>query len=245
MLFCIQIVKNLIFIISSIKIMAVKIRLARRGRKKLALYDIVVANAKSPRDGRFIEKLGTYNPNTNPSTVYLNEEGALQWLLNGAQPTDTVRSLLSSKGVLLKKYLQVGVKKNAITQDVADQKLITWKAQKQANLDKKIQKKNISKVNTTQKSPTEKAKIKKTADKPVNTQPPAANIKLPTTDIKLPTTDIKPPTTDIKPLTTDIKPLTTDIKPPAADIKPPAASTKPATTDIKQAHKDQNPKERK
>lgn len=108
----------------------VKIRLAKRGRKKLALYDIVVANQRGPRDGRFIEKLGNYNPNITPAAVVLQEEKVLQWLSNGAQPTDTVRSILSSQGVLLKKHLQLGVKKGAITQEEADKKVQAWQEAK-------------------------------------------------------------------------------------------------------------------
>jgi small subunit ribosomal protein S16 len=106
--------------------MAVKIRLARRGRKKLAIYDVVVADARAPRDGRFIEKIGSYNPNTDPATISLDDEKALQWLINGAQPTNTVRAMLSYKGVLIRKHLQIGVKKGAITQDVADQRYQEW-----------------------------------------------------------------------------------------------------------------------
>lgn len=119
--------------------MAVKIRLARRGRKKLAMYDIVVSDARAPRDGRFIEKIGTYNPNTNPATVNLNDAQALKWLMNGAQPTDTANGILSQNGILLKKHLQVGVNKGAITQEQADAKFEAWKKEKdakvQANLD--------------------------------------------------------------------------------------------------------------
>ncbi len=114
--------------------MAVKIRLARRGRKKLAMYDIVVADARAPRDGKFIEKIGTYNPNTNPASIKLNEESALKWILNGAQPTDTTRAILSYKGVLLKKHLQVGVNKGAISQDLADTKFADWKTSKDAKI---------------------------------------------------------------------------------------------------------------
>lgn len=112
--------------------MPVKIRLTRRGRRKLALYDIVVADVRAPRDGRFIEKLGTYNPGTNPVSVTLNEEKALTWIMNGAQPTDTVRNLLSLKGVMLKKHLQVGVNKGAITQDQADKKFDEWLKKKES-----------------------------------------------------------------------------------------------------------------
>ena len=85
--------------------MATRIRLARHGRKKYAFYHIVVADTKAPRDGRFIEKLGTYNPNTNPATIDLNFDSAVDWLLKGAQPSDTARAILSYKGVLMKKHL--------------------------------------------------------------------------------------------------------------------------------------------
>jgi small subunit ribosomal protein S16 len=114
--------------------MAVKIRLARRGRKKLAMYDIVVADARAPRDGKFIEKIGTYNPNTNPASIVLNEANALKWIMNGAQPTDTTRAILSYKGILLKKHLQVGVNKGAITQEAADAKFGDWKEVKEAKI---------------------------------------------------------------------------------------------------------------
>lgn len=115
--------------------MAVKIRLARRGRKKMAMYDIVVAESTSPRDGRFIEKIGTYNPNTDPSTVALKSERAVYWLMVGAQPTDTARSVLSHEGIMYRKHLQVGVNKGAITQDQADEKYTTWKDDKQNRKD--------------------------------------------------------------------------------------------------------------
>ncbi|MFD2569291.1 30S ribosomal protein S16 [Spirosoma soli] len=111
--------------------MAVKIRLARRGRKKMAMYDIVVAESTSPRDGRFIEKIGTYNPNTDPSTVALKSERAVYWLMVGAQPTDTARSVLSHEGVMYRKHLQVGVNKGAITQEQADEKYSAWKEDKE------------------------------------------------------------------------------------------------------------------
>ena len=111
--------------------MAVKIRLARRGRKKMAMYDIVIAESTSPRDGRFIEKIGTYNPNTDPSTVVLKAERAVYWLMVGAQPTDTARSVLSHEGIMYRKHLQVGVNKGAITQEQADDKFSTWSEDKQ------------------------------------------------------------------------------------------------------------------
>lgn len=134
--------------------MAVKIRLARRGRKKLAIYDIVVADARAPRDGCFIEKLGNYNPNTDPSTILLKEEKILQWLLNGAQPTNTVRNILSSTGILLKKHLQVGVKKEAITQEKADTSWEAWKQAKKSKIAKRAEKINQeNKTKSTSKKP--------------------------------------------------------------------------------------------
>lgn len=106
--------------------MSVKIRLTRRGRKKLALYDIVVSDSRAPRDGRFIEKLGSYNPNFNPAVVELNDNKALDWLMKGALPTDTARTILSKKGILFKKHLQIGVNKGAISQEQADEKFKQW-----------------------------------------------------------------------------------------------------------------------
>jgi small subunit ribosomal protein S16 len=130
--------------------MAVKIRLARRGRKKLAMFDVVVSDARAPRDGKFVEKLGTYNPNTNPATIVLNEKQSIQWVMNGAQPTDTVRAILSLKGILYAKHLQVGVIKGALTQEQADAKFEAWKVEKakqiEANATKIAQSKAKSKA---------------------------------------------------------------------------------------------------
>ncbi|MEJ7645197.1 MAG: 30S ribosomal protein S16 [Chryseolinea sp.] len=115
----------------------VKIRLARRGRKKLAMYDVVVADARAPRDGRFIEKIGTYNPLTVPATINLNDDKAFQWLMNGAQPSDTVKAMLSHRGVMLRKHLQIGVIKGAVTQDQADSKLADWVNEKTTKVEAK------------------------------------------------------------------------------------------------------------
>src|SRR6476661_2596650 len=117
--------------------MAVKIRLARRGRKKAAMYDIVVADSRAPRDGRFIEKIGTYNPLTNPASINFDGDKAFDWIMKGAQPTDTVRAMLSYRGVLYRKHLQLGVIKGAISQDVADERFSAWKEQKDAKIEGK------------------------------------------------------------------------------------------------------------
>lgn len=116
----------------------VKIRLARRGRKRNAIYDIVAADARSPRDGKFIEKLGQYNPNTTPAEITLNTERALHWLMVGGQPTDTTRKILSVKGVMFKKHLQVGVNKGAITQEAADARFDAWLNEKLAQRESRI-----------------------------------------------------------------------------------------------------------
>lgn len=120
--------------------MAVKIRLARRGRKKLAIYDVVIADARAPRDGRFIEKIGSYNPNTDPASININNDRALKWLMNGAQPTDTVKAILSYRGVMLKKHLQIGVVKGAITQEQADEKFQAWLEGKEKAISSKVEK---------------------------------------------------------------------------------------------------------
>jgi small subunit ribosomal protein S16 len=118
--------------------MSVKIRLTRRGRKKKAMYDVIVADARASRDGKFIEKLGTYVPLTNPATIEIDEQKAVDWLIKGAQPTDTVRRILSYKGLMLKKHLQIGANKGAITQEQADKKFEEWLAQKDAVVTKKV-----------------------------------------------------------------------------------------------------------
>ena len=120
--------------------MAVKIRLARHGKKGYAFYHIVAADSRAPRDGKFIEKLGTYNPNTNPATIDLKFDRALGWLLKGAQPTDTCRAILSYKGVMYMKHLMGGVAKGAFTEAEAEAKFNAWSSEKQSKIDAKSNK---------------------------------------------------------------------------------------------------------
>ncbi|MDI1257033.1 MAG: 30S ribosomal protein S16 [Flavobacterium sp.] len=117
--------------------MSVKIRLQRHGKKGKPFYWVVAADARSKRDGKYLEKIGTYNPNTNPATIDLNLDSAVQWLHNGAQPTDTARAILSYKGALLKHHLDGGVRKGALTQEQADAKLADWLDQKAGKVDAK------------------------------------------------------------------------------------------------------------
>ena len=118
--------------------MATKIRLARHGRKGRPFYHVVVADSRAPRDGRYIERIGSYNPMTNPATIDLNFDRALYWLMTGAQPTDTAKRILSYEGVLMKKHLLEGVKKGAFDMAAADTKFEAWKKEKIAKIQAKI-----------------------------------------------------------------------------------------------------------
>ena len=128
--------------------MPVKLRLQRHGKKGKPFYWIVAADSRAKRDGRFLEKLGTYNPNTNPAQIEINVDSAVQWLENGAQPTDTTRAILSYEGVLLKKHLAGGVKKGALTEEQAEEKFQSWIAEKQAKIEAK--KSNLQKAKDAQ-----------------------------------------------------------------------------------------------
>jgi small subunit ribosomal protein S16 len=120
--------------------MAVKIRLQRHGKKAAAFFHIVIADGRAPRDGKFIEKIGTYNPTTNPATILIDSDKALTWLNNGAQPTDTCRAILSYKGIMYKNHLQGGVTKGALTQEQADAKFAKWISEKEAKVEGKVNK---------------------------------------------------------------------------------------------------------
>ena len=150
--------------------MATKIRLQRGGRKGYAVYRIVAADVRAPRDGRFIEKIGMYNPNTNPATVELNFERALYWVEVGAQPTDTVRNILSREGVYLMKHLRGGVKKGAFDEAAAQAKFDAWKQAKEKGLEAvregeaKVKKEAAAKSLAAEKQVNE-AIAKKVADK--------------------------------------------------------------------------------
>jgi len=140
--------------------MATKIRLQRHGRKGYAFYHIVIADSRAPRDGKFIERIGSYNPNTNPAAIDLNFDRALYWIQVGAQPTDTVRNILSSEGVMLKKHLLGGVKKGAFSEVEAEQKFQTWLSNKNDSV-----KGEISKMNDAERIK-EKARLE--AEKAIN-----------------------------------------------------------------------------
>jgi small subunit ribosomal protein S16 len=139
--------------------MAVKIRLQRHGKKNFAFFHIVVADSRSPRDGRFIEQIGSYNPNTNPATIVLNSERALAWLKVGAEQTLTARRILSYEGVLLRHHLDGGVAKGALTQAEADKKWNDWKAQRDAKIDAKKSAIKNSDIEARKAAKAEEAKV--------------------------------------------------------------------------------------
>lgn len=157
--------------------MPVKIRLQRHGKKAAAFFHIVIADGRAPRDGKFIEKIGTYNPTTNPATINIDNDKALAWLNKGAQPTDTCRAILSYKGVLYKNHLQGGVTKGALTQEQADAKFAKWVAEKEAKVNGKVEKlasaeKDAYKKRMAAEAAAKEAKAAKIAAK--NTEAPAA-----------------------------------------------------------------------
>ena len=168
------------------KIMSVKIRLQRHGKKQRPFYWIVAADARSKRDGKFLEKLGTYNPNTNPATIDLNLDQAVQWLHNGAQPTDTARAILSYKGALLKHHLDGGVRKGALTQEQADAKLAAWIDEKAGKVDAK--KDGLSKKQADAKAKALKAE-KEANEKRVNAAAEAAKAEEVTEEVVEETTE--------------------------------------------------------
>ena len=215
----------------------------------MAMYDIVVADSRSPRDGKFIEKIGTYNPNHDPASVLLKEARALYWLMVGAQPTDTTRSILSHEGMMLKKHLQVGVNKGAITQETADERFAAWKEEK-ANLvanaadtksDKKAQSKvdrleaerqvNLARAEVLRKknavavaafeAPAEVAPVA-VAEAPA----PAAEVETPVTEVQAPVVEAEAPIAAAEEVET---PTPVAVETPVAQVE---AETPAAETDV-------------
>ncbi len=155
--------------------MPVKIRLSRHGKKHNAYYHIVVADSRAPRDGKFIEVIGNYNPNTNPATIIIDNDKAMSWLHKGAQPTDTCRAILSYKGVLFRSHLQKGVTKGVVTQEAADEKFNAWMESKGNKIEEKKKRIAGSEAKTHESRLAEEIKKKETiaaAVRAKNTPPP-------------------------------------------------------------------------
>jgi small subunit ribosomal protein S16 len=162
--------------------MPVKIRLQRHGKKGKPFYWIVAADSRSKRDGKYLEKLGTYNPNTNPATINLDVDGSVKWLENGAQPTDTARAILGYKGVMLKKHLKGGVKKGAFTEEQMEEKYNAWLEEKEGKI--------ANKASGLEKEAEKKAADAFAAEKAVNEARIAANTPEP--EVEEPAADDAP-----------------------------------------------------
>src|SRR3981081_2582933 len=168
--------------------MATKIRLQRHGKKGSPFYYIVVADARAPRDGRFIERLGSYNPNTNPATIDINFDKTLDWVNNGAQPTDTCRAILSYKGVLYKKHLEGGVKKGALTEEQAAEKFQAWLDQKAGKITGKKESLTTAKQDARKAALAAEAKKKeeKAAAIVAKNTPPAEEVEVAEEEVEAP-----------------------------------------------------------
>jgi small subunit ribosomal protein S16 len=167
--------------------MPVKIRLQRFGKKGYPFYHIVIADGRAPRDGKFIEKLGTYNPNTNPAAIDINLESTLTWLKNGAQPTETARAILSYKGVLMKLHLDKGVLKGALTEEQANAKFEKWLEEKQGKVEaKKVKLASAKETSYTEriKAETEKNKARAAAIVVKNTPIPEVVEEAPADEVE-------------------------------------------------------------
>lgn len=200
----------------------VKIRLARRGRKKLALYDVVVADARAPRDGRFIEKIGTYNPLTVPASIVLNDEKAFKWLMNGAQPSDTVKAMLSYRGVMMKKHLQIGVIKGALTQEQADAKLDEWLKAKEVKIEAKRDKASQSKDATAKERKAAETKIKEARAEAIRKKAELA-AQVPVEEVTEPVAESEAPTV------AEEAPIASETEAPKSEAPAPEAPSAEAT----------------
>jgi small subunit ribosomal protein S16 len=182
--------------------MATKIRLQRHGRKGYAFYHIVIADSRAPRDGKFVERIGSYNPNTNPATVDLKFERALYWLNVGAQPTDTVRNILSHEGVLLKKHLLRGVQKGAFSEVEAENKFQAWIQAKETSVQAVVSKNNeaeraASKIAIEAEKAANKAKAEEVAKKKAEKIAAQAEAEVSATEAAVETSVEEVPATEI------------------------------------------------
>lgn len=212
--------------------MPAKIRLARHGRKKGPFYHIVVADSRAPRDGRFIEKIGIYNPKTNPATIELDFNKSLDWLQKGAQPTDTCRAILSYKGVMYKKHLLDGVKKNAFSAEEAETKFNEWLTQKEAKIQSKADSLVKSKDDLAKQRFEQETKVKEAREKALAKKRQAESAKVAEAEAEEEIADevVSEETVSkesvAKPLTEEKAPETEVAEEPVAEEKAPVAEVK-------------------
>ena len=224
--------------------MPVKIRLQRKGRKQAPFYHIVIADSRSPRDGRFIEKIGTYNPLTVPATIELNNDKAYQWLKNGAQPTDTVRSILRFKGVLFQKHLDRGVSKGAMTPEQASEKLENWIAEKQTRIeasrdaskqqkiDFKVKVDGVKKVKAKPVPPVEEAPVVEEEAAPVAEETaPVAEVAAPAVEEAAPVAEVAAPAVEEAAPVAEVAAPAVEDAAPVAEVAAPAVEEAPVVED--------------
>ena len=202
--------------------MAVRIRLARKGRKKKPFYHIIVADARSPRDGKYIERLGSYNPLTVPATVELDRDKAFDWIMKGAQPSDTARAILKFKGIYYRKHLTRGVTKGALTQDQADQMYNEWITSKESKIAARVEQSRLEKENFWKEVSGE---IKPKKDKKVDEATQAAFTATPEGEDK-PAEEAAPAAEPVA--AAEPAAEATPAAEPVAEATPPAAETTPA-----------------
>lgn len=224
--------------------MATKIRLQRHGKKGKPFYHIIVADARAPRDGRFIERLGSYNPNTNPATIDINFDKTLDWVNNGAQPTDTCRAILSYKGVLYKKHLQGGVQKGALTQEQAEAKFQAWLDQKEGKITGKktglvsakeearkaalaaeAKKKQDRAAAIAAKNTPPAEEVEEQEEAPVaeaETEAPVAEAETPSAEAEVPAAETEAPVAEAETAATETEAPVAEAETPAAEAETPA-----------------------
>jgi small subunit ribosomal protein S16 len=205
--------------------MATKIRLQRHGKKGKPFYYIVVADARAPRDGRFIERLGSYNPNTNPATIDINFDKTLDWVNNGAQPTDTCRAILSYKGVMYKKHLQGGLKKGALTEEQVDSKFQAWLDQKEGKIIGKKDSLTTAKQDARKAALAAEAKKKegKAAAIAAKNTPPAEEVEVAEEEVEAPVAEA-----ETEAPAAEVETEAPAAEAPAAEAEAPAAEETPA-----------------
>ena len=201
--------------------MATKIRLQRHGKKGKPFYYIVVADARAPRDGRFIERLGSYNPNTNPATIDINFDKTLDWVNNGAQPTDTCRAILSYKGVLYKKHLQGGLLKGALTEEQVESKFQAWLDHKEGKITGKKESLTTAKQDARKAALAAEAKKKEVRAAAIvaKNTPPAEEVEVVEEEVEAPVAEaeVEAPVAEA------------EVEAPAAEAETPAAAPEAST----------------
>jgi len=230
--------------------MPVKIRLQRHGKKSYAFYHIVIADGRAPRDGKFIEKLGTYNPNTNPATIELDNDSALNWLKNGAQPTETARAILSYRGIMMKLHLDKGVIKGAMTQEQADAKFEKWLSDKSTKIDSKVIKlaegrtdyyKKRMEDEVTKNKAREAALLVKNspvAEEVVaetEVEAPAVEVETPVAaaaEVEAPVAEVEVPAAEVEVPAAEVEAPAVEVEAPAAEVEAPVAEVEAPAVEV-------------